>query len=326
MKAVRFPLIVLIVLAISMLSACRHHHEGRFPVTPHPPTLKIIFNGPFAIMLKKNDPSRIIAFTPRDPKNVHEFYINDLEQSQDKKKNYFIKVTSDGLKPASTSPAIDPYLADFTAKTDLWSREEYFVTIELPVPDTITFAPPMKQVTFEDGTTGYMSTNYVLEYRVAGPSRIRAVSPGLKDLRPLSPSTLLKQFEALCGGEWHDRFHDSCIEMRNLLAQCSGANTSVLFFGVGIPVTQHIKMSKDEAEDHAVTFFNDVLLRSFPHLAGKRLRSTTTPAPGRGDSPHAMLVPAVFRGPSTGFRLLPVSGYSAVIDCKAGGIIVHVTQ
>src|SRR6476659_9951565 len=99
MKAVRFPLCVLIVLAISMLSACRHHHEGRPPATPQTLTSIVFLNGPFAIVLRKNDPSRIIAFTPRDPHNAHEFYINDLEQNQDNKKNYVINVMSDGLKP-----------------------------------------------------------------------------------------------------------------------------------------------------------------------------------------------------------------------------------
>ena len=324
MKAVRFPLCVLIVLAISMLSACRHHHEGRPPATPQTLTSIVFLNGPFAIVLRKDDPSRIIAFTPRDPHNAHEFYINDLEQNQDNKKNYVINVMSDGLKPASTSPAIDPYLSDFTVKTDQWSREEYFVQIDLPAPDRITFAPPTQQVYFEDGTTGYMSTNFVLEYRVAEPGRIRAVS-GLKELRPLASSTLLKQFEGLCNGGWRDQFHDSCIEMRNLLAKYSGANTSMFFFGVGIPVTRHIKMEKADREDHAITFFNDVLLKSFPNLGRKRIRFKPTPGPGRGDSP-SMLKQVVFRGPSAGFPLLPVSGYSAVIDCKAGGIIVNVSH
>ncbi|MGZ4853715.1 MAG: hypothetical protein ACXVKH_00730 [Candidatus Angelobacter sp.] len=324
MKEVRFPLTVLVLLVIGTLSACRHHHEEHPPSTPQNATLKIILNGPVAIVVKKNDPSRIIAFTPRDPQNIHEFYFNDLEHSQDKQKNYHINLMSDGLKAASTSPSIDPYLVDFTTETDLWKREEYFVTIDLPVPNKITFAPPLHPVHFENGTAGYMATNFVLEYKVAEHGKVHAVSRELGAMHPLASSALQEQYAKLCGGAGvGKRFHDSCIEIRNLLAQCAGPQTSVFFFGVGMRLVEQSQMSAAEEDDHAVHFFNEVLLRSFPHLTSKRLAPAGTPGREGTGGPRGMLMQASLKLPVSRMRALPVS---AVIDCKAGGLIVTTTQ
>jgi|SRR5882724_454706 len=322
MKKFYVLLAVPILVGISMLSACRHRDDEHSSATP-PATLKVVINGPFAIVRQKSDPSKIVVFTPRDPQGIHVFYVNDLEHSCDMQKNYHFKLLSEGMK-AAASPAIDPYLADFTAETDLWNREDYFVTIELPVPSKITFAPPLHPVKFENGTAGYMTTNFVLEYQVAEPGRVRLVSPELNGVHPLATSELQEQYAKLCSGAAAgEHFHDSCIEIRNLLAQCAGLRAKVFFFGAGMPLTKQTKMSYAEETYHAVHFFNEVFLKSFPHLTSKKLFSAEKSGQEGTDGPRAMLMQASLKLPVSRIRALPVS---AVIDCKAGGIIVSITQ
>jgi len=323
MKKIHFLLAVPVLLGISMLNACRHHDEGHRYAPPLAGTLKVVINGPVAIVLQKSNPSRIVVFTPRDPQGKHALYVNDLEHGQDKQKNYHFKLLPDGLKAAAT-PSIDPYLADFTAQTDLWKQEEYFVTVELPIPTKITFAPPLHSINFENGTAGYMATNFVLEYQVTEPGRVKMDSRELSSVHPLATSELQEQYVKLCGGAAAGtRFHDSCIEIRNLLAQCAGSQNSVFFLGVGMPLADQAKMNRDEEDYHAVHFFNDVLLRSFPHLTSKRLAPAGTPGREGTGGPRGMLMQASLKLPVSRIRALPVS---AVIDCKAGGLIVTTTQ
>jgi hypothetical protein len=168
-----------------------------------------------------------------------------------------------------------------------------------------------------------MSTNYILEYRVKDPDKIKLVSPELPDARPLSSAELQKQFADLCGSPVGRRVHDSCIEMRNLLSKYSRPGTSLFFFGVGLSVMEESKLSRFDEDYHAVTFFNDVLLKSFPHLTDKRLAPMAKSGREGEGSARGMLMPAVLQVQSTRLRLLPVS---AVIDCKVGGIIVTVMQ
>lgn len=322
MKKVYILLAVPVLLGISMLSACRRHHDRHLPDTP-PATIKVVINGPFAIVWPKSDRSKIIVFTPRDPQGIHVFYVNDLNNSHDEGKNYHFRLLPEGVKAAS-SLTVDPYLADITTETDKWDPKEYFVRIELPVPEKITFAPPLQPVTFANGSSGYMTTNFVLEYRVAEPDRVKVDSPELGGLHPLATSELQEQYAKLCAGSAaNSRFHDSCIEIRNLLAQGAGPQAKVFFFGAGIPLDKQSKMNWLEEKEHAVYFFNEVLLKSFPHLTSKRLALPEKTGPSGTDGPRGMLMQVSLKLPEPHIRALPVS---AVIDCKAGGIIVKTTQ
>ena len=322
MKKVYSLLAVPIVLGISMLSACRHRDDRHFPNTP-PATIKVVINGPFAIVWPKSDRSKIIVFTPRDPKGTHVFYVNDLNNSHDEGKNYHFKLRPEGVKAAS-SLTVDPYLADITAETEWEDQKEYFVRIELPVPEKITFAPPLHKVAFANGSRGYVTTNFVLEYRVAEPDRVKLDSPELGGVHPLATSELQEQYARLCAGyEANSRYHDSCIEIRNLLAQGAGPQAKVFFFGAGIPPDKQSTMTEDEQNEHAVNFFNEVLLKSFPSLKSKRLApQEKTGQPGTG-GPRGMLMQASLKLPEPHMRPLPVS---AVIDCKAGGLVITSTK
>jgi hypothetical protein len=322
MKKIRSPLSALILLGLSLLSACHHRPEGPHPVPPSLSTFKIWFNGPFAIVVLK---SRIIVFSPRDPDGLHGFYVNSLDDNQDSTKNYHFKLEQEGFKTVSATE-IDHELADFTARTDLWKREEYFFIGEFPKPYKITFAPPQHQITFANGSTGYMATNFVLEYEVTDREKIKAISPELGVLKPLTGAELRAQYARLCSKAGvKELHHDSCIGVRNLLEQCVGEQTSVLFFGVGTQLATAPPGSMEDfkASDHAVRFFNNVLLPSFPDLRYLRLAPPREPDKLVPSVGNGLLSSVSFSVPVSRIRALPVS---AVIDCKAGGLIAITTQ
>jgi hypothetical protein len=306
----------LVLSVLCGLSACRHEAGEHRPHPPEPATLKVILNGPFAIVLDKNKPSRITAFTPRDPQGMHRVYVNDLEKDRDREKDYHFKLLSDGLNTTGRRPYIDQYFRDFNVETDEWKRENYAVTIDLPVPDVISFTLPAPTLFFENGKKAFMPLNHILEYRVDDAEKIRLFSAELKDLHPLSCAELLEQFEHVCAKQLLSDYQKSCREMKGLLSSCTHSNTKTFFFGVGLPAES---LMTNEEKAHAVHFFNDVLLRSFPHLRNLRLAPLDNPGQTGNGSPGGMLIPAVVKYPMPNLRLLPVS---AVIDCKVGGFIV----
>src|ERR1043166_1122395 len=323
MKKVHFLLVLSIVLIISiviiLIICLRPSHESMT-------TLKVVINGPTILVRAHDKPNVITVFSPRDL--LHEFYFNDpLAEGADQPAH--ISVLADGLKPAADS-AIDPYFPkDFIANTNVWQRpkdgpEDYLMTVELPLPDKITFMSPLHPVTFENGKDSYIAGNFVLEYRVTDFGKIKAKSKELGTRTPVPVSDLQKKFETLCQKPEAEEYYDGCATMRNLLEQCAGAHTGVFFFGVGIPWDKHAQMLKehkrDQLEAHAIEFFNR-MLKSFPNLKGKQLaRKGTVPPKGYGGS-SAMLMEASFRPAAPARpRLLPVT---AVIDCKAGNAIVN---
>lgn len=310
--------ILLSIAIVIIVVICWHHHARRLTTT-----LKVVLNGPYALVRTKANPNVITVVSPHDPEGIHRFYSNSLEEGNSQ--DVHITLSSDGLRPAS-SPQVNPGLADFMAETDLWVREKYFVTIELPVPEKVTFAAPLHQVKFENGTIGYMATNLVLEYRVTDSEKIHMTSPELNSVSPISSSALEAQYEKRCSGadiRRNSHYYASCIEMRNLLEQCAEVHTDVFFFGVGIPLETQMGLSEEIQSEHAVNFFNNVLLRSFPHLTSKRLAPKGAFEPAESSGPAAMLRKISFNPGEPQPHLRRVS---AVIDCKAGNIQVGVPQ
>jgi hypothetical protein len=272
----------------------------------------------------------ITVFSPRDNQGLHRFYSNDLKEGKDQ--NVHITVAVDGRKPAANLPdlPIDPYFPpDFVVNTEVWQRppkgdpgKDYLVTIELPLPEKITYMSPLHPVTFEDGTQGYQATTLVLEYRITDFGKIRA-SDGSHSVSPLSSSDLQKKYNDLCEDpEIGKKYYEGCANVRNMLEQCAGAKTALFFFGVGISPEEIRKHPYGYADDHAVDFFNNVILRSFPKWTGKRLAPKGAFAPQGSDGSRPMLMETSFRPDAPHPRLLPVNALTAVIDCKAGNLIV----
>jgi hypothetical protein len=336
MRKVRFLLALSALLVISIviiLIICLRR--------PSPQTFKVLLNGPIVIVRTPDKPNVITAFSPRDPDGLHAFFPNRLLDGIPQTKDgttqaVHITLLPDGLKPASDW-SIDPYYPkELFVDTQTWKRpsaedttKDYFVTIELPLPEKITFAPPLNPVTFADGTHSFMATNFVLEYKVTDYSKIHAISHGLNNLSPISSAALEEQYATLCSKpDVRQRYYQSCIEIRNLLEQCAGARTAVFFFGVGIPVEETLKQPSRYLEAHAVDFFNKVILQSFPEWKGPTLAPKGAFAPQYSGDSTAMLMETSFRPGAPRPRLLPVNAFTAVIDCKAGNVIVtaHTTQ
>jgi hypothetical protein len=284
-------------------------------VRPHESmtTLKVVFNGPFVLVRTQSKPDVITLFSPRDPH--HKFYSNNLKEGTSQEVH--IALDAEGLKSGKDLLVDQYYPRDFIMQTDVWdSTKEHLATIELPLPERITFVPGrLHSVTFENGQRSLQVTNFVLEYKVTDLGKIHFKSSGLNGVSPLSSSELQAQFAALCGQmDPREEGYESCIDIRNLLEECAGAKTKVLFFGVGVPYGMQY-----DKESHAVEFFN-LMLESFPNLKGKRLINPANPYDRRGPgSPTTMLMETSFRPAAPRPRLLPVT---AVIDCKAGNLIV----
>jgi len=321
MRKVRFLLTLSTLLVISIviiLIICLRHSPDS------PATLKVVFNGPFVLVRTKSQPNVITLFSPRDPEGLHKFYSNTLTEGTNQ--NVHLVLATDGLRSAADL-SIDPYFPqDFVADTDVWKRpldgdpaKDYLVTIKLPLPEKITFTSPLNPVTFENGTQSFQATNFVLEYQVTKSDRIHATSRELNSVSPLSSSALQKLYAALCGNaDVRQRNYESCVNVRNLLEQCAGAHTSVLFFGVGIPLETQRAMPQERIDAHAVNFFN-LMLQSFPDLTSKRLKLPDKVDPRGSGGSTAMLMETSFRpvAPQPRLRLV-----TAVIDCKAGNVIV----
>lgn len=322
MKKVHFLLALTALLVIGCRHSDHHDHDRR---SPDPTTtLKVVLNGPYVIVWTQSRPDMITVFSPRDSQGLHRFYSNKLTEYVDQ--NVHLKLAAEGLKPAAKL-SIDPYFPhDFVVKTDVWQLprkgEDYLVTIELPLPEKITFISPLHPVTFEDGTQSYQATNFVLEYQVTDLGNIRATH-GSNSMSPLSSSDFQKKYNDLCEDpKIGKKYYEGCANLRNLLEQCAGAKTAVFFFGVGIPPEELFKHPDyaDFAEAHAVDFFNNVILQSFPKWTGKRLAPKGAFAPRSPSGSTGMLMEASFRPAAPPpLRLLPVT---AVIDCKAGNLIV----
>ena len=264
-------------------------------------TLQVLLEGPFAVVLEKNKPDRLIAFVPRpEPdqrKLAHDFYFNDPATPQaatKREQGYTFHLATDGLRSYSET-YLNPGYADFTAETEKWRLPDSLVKLELPFPDSINFSGRPLHVDFESGKQGMMPTNYILEYYVNQPENIKLASPqmgGKSSSSPNCPPGVVRYF-----------------------------------FGVSPQI-------KDDLAGHARDFFNFMLHVAFPDLEArfriKRLESSHQDPTGGSNrdsaldyapdaSYRAQLVPAVANPATRPPRLLPVA---AVLDCQSGGILV----
>lgn len=89
-----------------------------------------------------------------------------------------------------------------------------------------------------------------------------------------------------------------------------------------------MKLTPEQGEAHAVNFFN-LMLKSFPDLEGKRLVLPENQYNPKGSGRStAMLMKASFSAAPSHPQLhpVPVNAFTAVIDCKAGNLIVKTAQ
>ena len=281
-------------------------------------------NGPFTLVLDQEQPDRITFFCPIDPDKLHKFYLNGiakpLDDGQDPKRTYHFELPANGLDIyARKHPYIDQCFRDITFKTDLWQKTDYFITLDLPVPDSIGFIPPEQPITFKRGKKeGSMPRNNVLEYKITDPDDVHMLSKqGKMQPRPLK--TLSEEYAERCRSYKANNAHqNACSDFEELFKSWDEQNVKTFLFGVGVDEN----LPEVERHAHAVKFYNESILTSFPHAKEEQeLDSIGNPAqraPKRG----AMLMPAVW-DPTDNEGLFRT--VSAIMDCEIIGPHVKVT-
>ena len=323
------------VPVIGALGGCRRDYHGHhaFP-SSRGGTLLVILQGPFALVLDTKNHYRIKAFVPFDDDGKHEFRFGDPHNSAalgegepGNRHRYQFTLPENNLEISEQPRHIDAGFYDFKLHTGEWapSPSEYFVALDLPAPDIITFYPPATPVEMAGSRLAMMPTNHVLEYRVREFDEIHKVrmrSPQLGDNKALSCSDLLAQYQE----HWHEmeKAHLTSRQRKYMEAElngCANSQVSAFFLGVGLPYRS--PSFDTDAPTHALEFFNHKLLASFPNapdrLSKQLLKVDVKPCEPVGNSSHLpRLLPAAQRHPMPQPRLVPVSSAD---DCRAGGII-----
>jgi hypothetical protein len=225
-----------------------------------------------------------------------------------------------GLEENRRPPYTDHGFDDFTFDVGDWEPrpKQYFVSVDLPAPDLITYQPgprAVENVVFEDGRRGTMPVDHILEYRVRDISKVQMHSPQLGKVLPLSCSDLhklIQESRAPVRGDDVMVPPNQPGKAKPQLTRCSESNVFDFFFGIGLP-------GKDDLE-HALQFYNGPLLRQFPKADQKKMRLRAigvNPCPTIGGAfSMPAVVPAVQRIAEP--LLLPVA---SIEDCRSGGLI-----
>lgn len=300
-------------------------------------TLKLILHGPFGVViLRRGDRYRVNAFVPRDPEKLHEFRFRTptyLVGSEAQGKSYRFELQNEGLELSSRPPYIDTGFDDFNLQhIGEWEPqpEKYFVFLDLPAPDLITFMPPAEGVLLKDGKIARMPLDHVLEYRTREPKEVRLESREVGRQGPLSCAELMQEYRK----HWeqspmHRQQQPSQRKsIEDEMARCDNYPVTWLYFGVGLPEGKY----SDPAEDsHGVRFFNQVLLPSFPHAfpnADARERFELQKILGYNQFCPPCTPNYKPSASPTGFRPADYQPHlqmvSSADDCKIGGIIGRV--
>lgn len=323
------------------LGGCRHEHSGpQFFPPSRGGTLQLILQGPFAVVIDTKNHYRIKAFVPYSDNKDHEFHYaapinrdNDKifhEQDKEGRHQYQFTLEEHNLETNDRMPYIDAGFADFTLQVSGWtpSPGDYFVALDLPAPDLITYrtSDPLQLGRDSTGKVVVLRTSHVLQYRVRDFDDLKKVtvrSPQLGERHPLScadastwvqkQGTVYTQEQGAAGETDRKRMERMKAEFR-----CSNNPVSALFFGVGLPDSAH---DTQPLFDHALTFYNNKLLGAFFRNAADieqhRLVDTNVQVCATGAGGDPMFVAAVQRYPMPQPRLLPVT---SLTDCRASGL------
>lgn len=331
---------MLSVPIVSALGGCRHEHPDKhFPPLPaRGGTLRVILQGPFALVVDTTKNNKITAYVPFTDDQKHEFRFLDpskpfSNEDSGKRNRYKFTLPETNLEISDRPPSIDSGFEDVTLNVNGWKAqpEDYFVSIELPAPDYITYVPQAIPVVMRDTTEPRLAmtpTNHVLEYRIHEfEDRHKIVlnldassssrSPQLKGSKPVQCQELHSGFQ-----EHWKKYGDHDLQRPHIeraLNRYSETPSVMFFLGVGVAPG----VDDDAKKAHAKDFFNNKLLGGFPNAPehdGMILEDVDVKPPcSSGAINHgAMLTPAVYRYPVP--RLRPASAFyfTAADDCRAG--------
>src|SRR5262249_15057430 len=160
---------------------------------------------------------RVTAFVPKTGSNdlQHEFRFLGPWERPCTPGRY--ELSGQGLETTEQEPQIDRgfvnVLFRLDNQKDKWTPEpnNYFVTLELPAPEAITYIPPLYPALFDSGhdsgtRLGSVPLSHVLEYRVRNADDLRLTprqsqSCGAEiNFKPWSSAQLLKNYKDMQQG------------------------------------------------------------------------------------------------------------------------------
>jgi hypothetical protein len=261
--------------------------------------------GPFAVIVRGDDRNQIAAYAPYDKEKIHQFYYPDFNTPQMKPRYSFV-LSEQGLQTPNHPPYMDHGFDDFNVHLANWkpSPKDYYVAIDLPAPDVVTYIPPLEGVLFEperqDSSPrfGRLPGSHVLEYRVEDASKIILSSRQLGELHPMPCRDVPAQYG---GGQEEGRGGDSNQKRPNIDRELESCSQSVVYFlGIGLRPGLDPGLDSNYLDEHAIEFFNGRLL---PSMFGKEiprglklLKVGVEPSQGL-QYPRSPLTPAVLRYP-----------------------------
>lgn len=192
---------------ISSISSCKSTGVSTPDPAPTPSkaggTLRIFLNGAFGVLIQRNNFFRVRAFSPRDP--AHGFFFNEAE-TRSSLTNHHFELLPDGIEFKREAPEIDPALSDFRFNAKTWCQDDYFVTVDLPAPRRITFIGPLTPVRFSATCkAANMASNFVLEYPITDSEAIKGLyqeiggeTPSkIETVKPLSRTDVERRYPRL---------------------------------------------------------------------------------------------------------------------------------
>ncbi|PYP92764.1 MAG: hypothetical protein DMG65_02955 [Candidatus Angelobacter sp. Gp1-AA117] len=250
---------------------------------------------------------------------MHEFYLNSMykpiDTGQDPSHTYSFQLSSKGLEEnRARRPYTDQCFRDFTRTTDVWKKEKYFVTLDLPAPDVISFIPPTVPVTFKlNHRSAMMPLNHVLRYRVQEAATIEMTREGGTPLKPVRDSEFAQEFSRWCKDPKYGGRSGHCPQMQEHSSDWFEENAITFYIAVG--TSAYGQTSSANAKYHAENFYNNVLLRSFPKA--QRELELEVGTNKSFDNREGQIVPAVWRPDTIPPRLVLTA---STIGCEVGGI------
>jgi hypothetical protein len=177
------------VPVVSVLGVCKDNdNDNKSRQEPATHKLQLLLDGAFAVVIQGAKPHSILAFSPRDKEEPHQFHLNDPDYAQAADRNYNFELLPEGIK-RHERPDIAPGFEDFHASVKSWKLTDNFVTIKLPIPSRISFAGHRERVIFKTNKKGWMPTNHILEYDVTDPEKVKMVCKELEKACSPSPDS-----------------------------------------------------------------------------------------------------------------------------------------
>lgn len=317
--------------AASVLNGCRdserHDHDDEHKKLA---TLKVVLQGPFAVVLKRRDDRFVIsAFIPPDPAHQFRFQKPTPEGVQTSAPKYHFTLDGDGLAITGHRPYIDHGLDDMNFDLGEYPEPNYFVAVDLPAPDIITYIPPTEPVVFEGGRIAFAALNHVLEYKITDRQKVLLHSKELGDQKALPFSEMFQRYQQHLDQERDYKDKDKpphgpqSARTRGELEHASEPEVFTYFFGVGVPpFPDPSAMSDAEAVRHGLDFFNHKLVPLFPHSRNlkelSQIRNYGDPCTPTGTTTSSGVKPAVLRRSNEKPRLLLVTSAE---DCRVPGLL-----